>query len=189
MKPLKFNTWLTGPVIFLAALSAHAVHANQNQHGQAFEYAKVVHASPVYRHIETREPVENCWTETVRVERPQYRGNSKTPTLVGGLIGGAIGNAVGSGKRNKQVGAVVGTLIGMSIGRDKTRANSNHQNVDVAYRDEQRCETRYITQSHQQLNGYNVTYRYKGQTYSTFTEREPGERIKLAVSFRPVNEY
>lgn len=184
MKKTHYTVILSTAALCFAASSGWASSSAQH-----FEYANVVSANPIYETIQTRKPIESCWTETVRIERPQRRSNSATPTLVGGLIGGAIGNAVGSGKKNKKIGAVVGTILGMSIGNDTRSRSHRHNNHSARYEEQRRCETTYETQSYREIQGYDVSYRYKGQTYTTFMNDAPGKRIKLAVSFSPVHEY
>ena len=36
-------------------------------------------------------------------------------------------------------------------------------------------------------NGYDVTYEYRGQTYTTLMNRDPGNRVRLRVSVQPVD--
>ncbi len=157
---------------------------------QRFEdFGRVLNAQPVYKTYEHRVPHETCWNETVRVERNRHgHHNSSTSTLVGGVIGGAIGHAVGHGKSNKKLGAVVGSVIGMSVGRDigERKHNKHRHHNDPIYKEVERCDVRYTTKRDERLIGYDVTYKYKGQRYTTFTQEHPGKRIRLAVSVRPV---
>lgn len=155
---------------------------------RSIDYARVTQVNPVYDTIERRIPREQCWVETVREERPQYTNHSATGTLLGGLIGGAVGHAVGHGKNNKKIGAVVGTVLGMSIAHDATRhqrrETSHYRNA--SYRDVERCETRYEVKTEQVLNGYDVEYKYRGRLYNTFMDRQPGDKIKVAVQVTPL---
>ena len=162
-----------------------------------FDYGRVLSAEPIYQTFQHRTPRETCWTETVRTETPyqqhHQRHNSATGTIVGGIIGGAIGHAVGHGKSNKKVGAVVGSVLGMSIGNDISRRNSHnrypHSNHrEVRYDDVERCDVSYETTTEEKLIGYDVAYKYKGETYYTRTDQHPGRKIKLAVSVSPVNQ-
>ena len=152
---------------------------------QFYDYARVLSSEPIYETFEHRIPQESCWIETVREERPK-RGRSHTPTIVGGIIGGAIGNAVGSGDKNKKIGAVVGSVLGMSIGSDISRKHGR-DNIDIQYRDVERCETHYNIQRESKLTGYDVTYKYRGNIYTTSMSNEPGKRIKVAVSVQPID--
>ena len=50
----------------------------------------------------------------------------------------------------------------------------------------QRCRTVSDNyQSEPEVVGYDVTYRYAGQTYRTTTPYHPGKTIRVAVSVRP----
>ncbi len=173
-----FITAITTAFIALAPLS----HAETNRF---VDYAKVTSVTPRYQTFEHRIPEEQCWTETVRRDvRPQRR--SATGTIVGGIIGGAIGHAVGHRRSNKKVGAVVGSVLGASIGSDisnKHRSQSHHGSV---YEEVERCEMHYSVQTEERLTGYDITYQYRGETYSTRTDEHPGKRMKIAVSISPV---
>ncbi len=152
------------------------------------DFAKVKQVTPIYKTIERRIPEETCWTETVRHEHHTRRSSSSA--LVGSLIGGAIGHSAGHGKRNKKVGAVIGSIIGASIGNDienRKRRAGHHQRA--TYKDLERCETRYTTQTKEHLMGYDVTYQYRGERYTTHMHEHPGKRIKVKISLSPVIDY
>lgn len=174
-------------ILALAAISVSlAAQAGPSRHE---DYARVVSAEPVYETYERRVPREHCWVETVREEYTEPSHSSATPTLVGGIVGGAIGNAVGRGGDNKKIGAVVGSLLGMSVGHDIGKKRRSANRTEVSYRDVERCETRYRTHTEQELVGYDVVYKYRGNTYTTFTDRAPGDRIRVAVEVTPVSNY
>ena len=106
---------------------------------------------------------------------------------MGGIIGAAVGNRLGHEKRNKQVGAVAGAVLGASIGRDIT--SSSHANRHPGHRSREqveKCETIYDRSAEQVITGYDVVYRYKGDTYQMLMPYDPGHRVKLRVYFEPV---
>jgi len=145
------------------------------------EEATVLSADPVYRTVRINEPVEQCWDE--KVEVPSHSGQrSHTPLILGAIVGAAVGNEFGKG-RGKDLATVAGAVLGGSIGRD-VQANSHRHNSRVVY--EKRCEVvdRYRTE--EQLDGYDVTYRYNDQVNTTFTKHDPGPTIKVSVSVVPV---
>lgn len=157
-----------------------------------YDYAKVKRVTPIYQSFEHRIPRESCWTERVRVEeyRRGPRSGSTTGTLVGGVIGGALGHAVGRGSDNKKIGTVVGSALGMSIGNDVSRRRQSQyydDYPDVSYEDEQRCETTYSTEREERLSGYDVTYKYRGETFTTFMQEHPGDRLRVSVSVSPID--
>ncbi|WP_216825077.1 glycine zipper 2TM domain-containing protein [Agarilytica rhodophyticola] len=166
-------------------LSVSAFSAADNH--RFYDYAKVKDVTPIYKTYKHRVPEESCWVETVQTEHRRPRHNSATSTIVGGIIGGAIGHAVGHKKSNKRVGAVVGSALGASIGHDIGRRSRGADRYDVSYEDVERCEVSYHTETQERLTGYDVTYKYRGKTYSTFMEEHPGKRIKVSVNVQPVD--
>ncbi|SMF20794.1 Uncharacterized conserved protein YcfJ, contains glycine zipper 2TM domain [Alteromonadaceae bacterium Bs31] len=169
----------------------------QQQDRRQIDYAKVLSAEPIFQTIERQVPVENCWTEQLRQETPVYHNaqvkkhRSATGTILGAMIGGGIGNAVGAGDENKKVGTVVGALLGASIGNDVSRKHRYQReqqvsHTEVSYRNVQRCEVQQRTETEQVPAGYDVTYRYHGQTYHTQMDKHPGKRLKVAVSIEPL---
>ncbi|MBB3168664.1 glycine zipper 2TM domain-containing protein [Simiduia aestuariiviva] len=169
-------------LISLGCVSALLVQPALAGHNERQDYAKVVSATPIYEQVSYTRPQRECWTETVAYER-EHRASSKsaTPMLLGAVIGGAIGHAVG--KNDRRSGTAIGAVLGGSIGNDIGKSRS-HTTVD--YRDEERCETRQVREYEDRLTGYDVTYRYHGETYRTRMDRDPGKRLRVAVSVKPI---
>lgn len=147
-----------------------------------YDEAEVVDVEPIVRQVETIEPQERCWFETV--QRRQSGERSITAPLLGAIIGGAVGNAVGHKKRNKQVGAVVGAVLGGSLARDISRANHTHEAPSRRVRREV-CEVVEQRTTQERVTGYMVTYRYQGETHRARMERRPAERIRIRVQVAP----
>ncbi|MDX1695663.1 MAG: glycine zipper 2TM domain-containing protein [Ketobacteraceae bacterium] len=148
----------------------------------SYDYATVLNATPVTRIFTYQQPRQECWVETV--ERGQHREYSATGTLLGGVIGAAIGNKLGHKKRNKQMGAVAGALLGASIGNDISRRNAPRHG---GYTEQvEKCRTVQETIEEERVVAYDVTYRYRGKTYHTRTESDPGDSLKLRLSVTPV---
>ncbi len=166
--------------------SPFALAERYDHQEQAFDFARVTDVTPIYQTVKHRIPQEECWVETVRVESPQR--HSASGAIVGGVVGGALGHAVGNGKKNKKIGVVVGSILGMSIGNDvsKRRQAQHHQNA--RFEEFERCETTYDTKVEERLTGYDVTYEYLGQHYSTHMQNHPGKKIRVAVHVRPVTD-
>ena len=178
--------------LILATLGtlATASYAQGNRH---IDYAEVIDISPVYHTFEHRIPQRDCWPERVRIEPSHKQRSSATPAIVGGIIGGAIGNAVGHSKTNKKVGTVVGSILGLSVGNDigrRQQRNSGYSggHTGVSYKQIERCEVNHIIERKEKLVGYDVSYNYHGQTYTTRMDQHPGKRIKVSVNVSPV-EY
>lgn len=145
------------------------------------EEAQVLSADPIYRTVRINDPVEQCWDEKVYVSNHNdYQ--SHTPKILGAIIGAAVGNNFGSG-RGRHVATAAGAVLGGSIGRDvQSNKTRGHQSVEY----QERCEVVNNYRTEQQIEGYDVTYRYNGQVLSTYTERDPGETIRVSVTVVPV---
>ena len=167
--------------------STGAIAGYNNGHNSSYEYAKVVNASPITKVINVNTPRRECWQEEVAYNEPR-RHRSATPTILGTIIGGVIGNEIGHNKDSKKVGAIAGAILGGSIGRDighKTAYNRGH----TRYATEQVCKTYQDTHQEEQIVGYDVSYKYRGNIYQTQTNEHPGKRIKVRVSVTPVKSY
>ena len=162
----------------------------------SMDRAEVVAAEPIYRTVSYSEPVAQCAVveEPVYVQprrRAAYR--SYTGPILGAIIGGAIGNAVGHSKTNKKVGTAVGAVLGGTIGRD-IQHRAEQQRTDssgygarqVRYEQREVCETVYETRETLELDGYDVTYRYAGQTHTTRMDHDPGRFREVRVRVTPV---
>ena len=150
----------------------------------SFEYADVIASVPIYRVVKVSMPQEQCWEEEIAVDRYSRRHQSDTPVLVSAIIGGAIGNAVGHNKSNQRVGAVLGALLGRSIGRDMMHKRNRPDYTE--YETAQHCDTVYQRHEQERLVGYQVTYLYNGKEYSTRTDFDPGDQIRIQVSVQSV---
>ncbi|MFK7858854.1 MAG: glycine zipper 2TM domain-containing protein [Granulosicoccus sp.] len=173
------------------------------------EFADVVDVQPVYKNIRVREPRQECWVETrqriVGYEAPRYerhqahrseRSHSAGGVVVGGLIGGVIGNQLGRGHSSgSRAGATIaGAIIGSAVGNEARGNVSRHRNQRPAARrgapiyqteEIERCKEVSESRLEQRIQHYDVTYRYKGRTFTTRTKRDPGRQIELQVSISP----
>lgn len=150
-----------------------------------YDYAKVVSVRPIVRYVTVKRPVQECWQDT-----QYYRTRHAAPgvaggTLVGAIIGGVIGHQFGSGRGN-DAATVAGSMIGAAIGNDaaRRRAGGGYTTEEHA-RPVRRCETRYRSHREERVDGYDVVYRYKGQTYATRMPYDPGNKLKVRVDIRP----
>lgn len=175
------------------------------------EYAKVVDVQPVYREVRLREPREECWTEQQREiigyeqayrQEPwqgQNHRESRTTNgaLVGGIIGGVIGNQLGRGhSSSSRAGATIaGALIGGTIANEATASSARHRahrsprqirrHPVYETRPVEKCRRVVESRYERRLRHYNVTYVYKGRTFTTQLPRDPGNRLELQVSVAP----
>lgn len=140
-----------------------------------FAYAQVLDVSPVYADVRVPRPVEQC-NEYERVERvpPASAGG----TLIGAIIGGVIGNQVGSGS-GRRVATVAGAAIGGAVGNQA----GSHTRVS----EETRCHTIDSYVIEQQVVGYDVEYRYRGEVFMSRLDHDPGDRLRIRVAVSPVS--
>jgi len=154
-----------------------------NKHKQ-FTHAKVVDVEPIYKTIRISSPEQQCWNEDVHKPiRRQVRSDRPENVLIGGIIGGVIGHHLGDG-HNRNVATLAGTIIGSAIGRDSGVRTVHTGEYRVSQ--ERHCETRTTYRTEEQLQGYLVTYRYKGELFTTKMRQHPGKRIRVKVQVTPV---
>ncbi|OGT19238.1 MAG: hypothetical protein A2V90_08810 [Gammaproteobacteria bacterium RBG_16_57_12] len=174
-------TLATGPV-------AHADPKFKNHPSDAFyDYAKVVNVEPISRLVTVSVPRQECWEEEVSYPSERvYQTDAAGNMILGGIIGGVIGNRFGDGDGQKAA-TLAGTLIGASIGHDNAQRRVTG---DSGYRrgSEQRCRTQYQQTSEQRIDGYRVTYRYKGELFTDRLSYDPGERMRVRISVRPAQD-
>ncbi len=138
--------------------------------------AKVTDVDPVYQRVAGRPYAEEqCYHEPRRYSRSDKRKGS----LVGAVVGGVLGYKLGGDHRhNKRSGAAVGAVLGSVIGGEAAKSDR---------RSRRHCETVYNEgYGRQQLVGYNVKYKYKGQRFETFMDYKPGRYIDVRLSAVPV---
>lgn len=201
--------------IALAAVASSSYAAKRYVATERFtEFAKVVDVQPVYREVQLREPREECWTEqqqhiigyeTNHRHEHYQAGNHRKRTssgsaLVGGLIGGVIGNQLGRGHSSStRTGATVaGALIGGTIANEASGSTARHRNHRPSRptqgrpiyetRPVEKCRRVVESRYEQKLQHYNVTYLYKGRTFTAQMPRDPGNRLELQVSVSPARQ-
>ena len=177
---------------------------DNNSRTQRTDVATVVGVQPIYdRYAAQGYQRQECWDERSNAYDDGYYRDSNgrlyrngtdsnaNGTLIGALIGGALGNQAGKGDGRKAA-TIGGAVIGGVIGNQVDRNNDASGNYDQ-YRDNsgttRRCRTvtDYNNDS-RQVEGYTVTYRYAGQTYSSYTTRRPGRTMRVVVDVRPVDD-
>ena len=178
------KTLITLSLASLLALSSTQTFADkQHRHDNSFkDMAKVVHVEPIYTSVRIATPQRECY------QTPQYHSSnsqyqSYTSTIAGGIIGGVVGNQFGGGS-GKKIMTAAGALLGGSVGRDLNNQNNSQQ---VSYREECHVTQRYQQES--RIDSYLVTYKYKGQRYTTKMNHRPGKRIPVQISVRPISQY
>ena len=146
-----------------------------------YEFAPVLDVQPILREVRVSNPVRECWDEPVYQTRRQHK--SAGGMLAGGLIGGIIGHQVGGGRGNK-VATAMGTLIGAKIGHDAVNGDVGGERRLAGY--EEHCKTHHQVSYEQVVDGYDVTYEYRGREYRLVMPYDPGRHIKMRIQFTPV---
>ncbi len=163
------------------------------------EYGRVVRAQPRVEQI--RQPREECRTEYVQApsqysqqqQYPQQQQRSPGGAILGAIAGGIIGNQVGGGSGRAAataVGVMAGAVAGDRIsnnGRPMEQGQYGQpQYGQQQYPQEQAVrQCRMVDAYESRTTGYDVTYDYRGRSYTTFTQRDPGDRIRLRVTVEP----
>lgn len=153
----------------IAIASALLATAPAFAHGD-YDFARVVSVRPHY--VQISQPAQKCWTE--RVSEGYGPDRSYAGAVIGGLAGGILGNQIGGGNGRTAataVGAATGALMGDRL--------DNRYDRDTS-RVVQQCRTVDRVQTIQ--SGYDVVYRYRGATYTTVTDYDPGYSIRVPVT-------
>lgn len=173
-------------LLTLLASTVTGAQANDDYDGYSddgfYDYARVVDARPVYRIVQVSTPNRECWDEQ-RVHHSRGYDGSAAPTIMGGLLGGVVGSRFGGGK-GKDVATVAGVLLGASLANDMRRSRDHGGSYVTT---EQVCKNVNLYSEREELDGYQVSYRYKGKTYSTRMSHNPGKKIRVHVQVTPVD--
>ncbi|MFB9066800.1 glycine zipper 2TM domain-containing protein [Pseudofulvimonas gallinarii] len=152
-----------------------------------YAYGEVLEVQPVHRtsHYPTSRQV--CQDEPVEYYEAG-RPRSPAGTVVGAIIGGVIGNQIGRHghghyrHHHRDASTAAGAAIGAAIGYGASRDGGY---VRRGY--EQRCYEERGYESAQEVVGYDVTYRYRGEIYQTRTEQHPGDTIRVRVAVEAIH--
>lgn len=171
-------------IIFLVFANAATAGSKKHQYSnsnRSFEYAKVVDVRPLYREVRVSSPIRECWDEPVHQVR--HQSSSAGGMVAGGLIGGIIGHQFGKG-RGQKIATAMGAMIGAQVGHDSvTRENRKNRTTSVEY--QERCKTSHKVRYEEVVDGYEVTYKFRGNRYQIEMPYHPGKRIKMRVQFSP----
>lgn len=167
------------------ALSSPALFAGNKQYQSKNNFedtAHVTHVEPLYKTVRVSTPQRECWQQQQRSNYNQQK--SYTSTIAGSIVGGVVGNQFGGGS-GKKIMTVAGALLGGSVGRDLGYNNQSQSHYDTV----EQCRVTQRYHQEERNDGYRVTYRYNGQSYTTHMNQHPGKRIPVEVSIRPINNY
>jgi len=162
----------------LFAVSASLAITSQAQ-AEDVQYAraKVIESKPIVRIVEQTSYRQECRPQ---VRRSNHSANNSGGRILGSIIGAAIGHKIGKKSRHRTGATVAGAIIGGSIGNDVSRDN-NH-----SYEQHNACYMKPVTWQEERIIGYQVVYRYNGQTFESRMPYDPGKRIRVQISVSPV---
>ena len=194
-------------VMMASGLVANATLANTDDEAHHprnyYDYAEVVDVDPILRRSWESTPRQECRSEPVRVEyldrkdRGRHRETSHQstalPTLVGGVLGGVLGKQFGDGHGRTAL-TIAGALIGASIGKNAAtrsdldrgpQGNSRARPYEVRHEMRERCT--FVEDFHEveRVDGYRVTYLYKGHEFVRNMAEYPGSRVRIRVHVSP----
>jgi len=170
----------------LGTLSAHASDRQNSRDGydspSHIYKAKIVEVRPMYRYVRVNRPNKRCRYES-RTHEHRSKKSSVGSTLLGGVIGGAIGSRVGKGK-GRDAATILGAIIGAKVAND--RHNQRNPGRSTRHSEEVRvCRRVNNYYEERRQIGFRVKYRYRGDIYTTKTQRHPGRRLRLRVRVTP----
>jgi uncharacterized protein YcfJ len=147
------------------------------QAGDFEDFGRVVRVQP--RVEQVRTPRQECRTEYVQVQQQQQR--SAGGGIVGGIAGALLGSQVGGGN-GKVAATAAGAIAGAMVG-DRVDNDGRGQGGGVQEQAVRQCRT--VEAVENRNVGFDVTYEYRGHTYTNYMDRDPGDRIRLNVSVQP----
>jgi hypothetical protein len=109
--------------------------------------------------------------------RSGSEGGRTMASVLGSVIGAVIGSQVGGGSARYATTAI-GSTVGAVAGRQVYDNAQRERNARVTVCDPVPADRPYGTVGG---NAYDVTYEYAGRTYTTRTDYDPGERIRVRV--------
>ena len=164
-------------VALLCLLASGAAVAQTDTY---LDSARVRAVEPQYQTVHV--PRNECRSEWVSEPRPVAAGPNYGGIVIGALAGGVIGNQVGKGHGREAAtaaGAVVGAMAGNHIA-----GNARTAQYDDTQREVRSC--RQVMDVQTRIEGYRVTYEYRGREYTTIMRDDPGRTVPVRVSVTAV---
>jgi uncharacterized protein YcfJ len=146
-----------------------------------YAWAQVLRADPVYERVLVTEQVEQC-SDSVEYERIDGGGRRTAGAVIGAVVGGVLGNQVGDGSGRRAAtaaGAVAGGVAGSRIAGD---GGTGEVVLGPG------CQLVEVDREVNQLAGYDVEYRYRGDVFMSRVAEDPGERMRIRIAVSPAIE-
>lgn len=115
-----------------------------------------------------------------------------TATVIGGVVGAVLGSKVGGGTgryATSALGSMVGGMAGQAVYDQTVRSRTAGRQPTIRVCDPVPVNDGqvrdYGRDGYSNVQQYDVTYEYAGRQYTTRTNYNPGERIRVRVDVRP----
>ena len=143
--------------------------------------ARVRSVDPQYESVSVpRQECSRQWiNETRRVGRHNYGG-----AVIGGVAGALLGNQVGGG-HGREAATALGAVVGAFTGDGMANRDRGEQFEQVP-REVTTCRT--VNEVQSRIVGYQVSYEYRGQQFTTLMRENPGPTLQVRVSVDPVGQ-
>jgi uncharacterized protein YcfJ len=178
---------VVGATLAVLGLGGLAFGAWQVQQESGPVHARITEVETLTRTVET--PREVCEEVVVNLppEATSGQGASNDPHRVvgsaaGAIVGGLLGNQVGGGSGKKLAtlaGAIGGGLAGREV-QERVEARQHAQAGQSQPRTTTRQECRTVVDTHEETEGYEVTWRHGDSVQTTRLDSAPqGDRVLL----------
>ena len=159
-------------VLAAAALAAQA--------DPFYDQARVRGVEPRYETVNVpREECSRHWVSERRAVGPQHNPGG---LVIGGVAGALLGNQVGKG-HGREAATALGAVVGAVAG-DRIANRDRGDSYDEGPREVTTCRT--VNEVRNRVVGYDVTYEYRGQLFTTLMRDNPGPSLRVRVSVDPV---
>ncbi|MFO1191598.1 MAG: glycine zipper 2TM domain-containing protein [Rhodoferax sp.] len=147
-----------------------------------FDTARVRSVQPQYESVTV--PRQECTSQWIQEQRRVEPQRGYGGAVVGGLAGALVGNQMGQG-HGREAATALGAVIGAFAGDRVTQRDRHGERYEtLPPRQVQTCQT--VNEVQQRVTGYQVTYDYRGQQFSTVLPQDPGPTLQVRVSVDPV---
>jgi uncharacterized protein YcfJ len=171
------NILVAALAMSIIAMPLSAGHRNHQDKLVFKDRARVVDVEPIIEVVTIPSERRECWTEEVTSNGGRDR--SDAGMIVGSIIGGVAGHQVGRGN-GKKVATVGGTILGAVIGNNMGKDYRRSPRVRV----EERCQIIDESYQEERIDGYWVTMKYRGETFTQRMEEEPGKFVRVRVAVK-----
>jgi len=167
------NRFLLVPLLACTALAVHAE--------TYVDTARVRNVQPQYETVTIpRQQCTSQWiNETHRVESRRGYGGA----VIGGVAGAVLGNQFGKG-HGREAATALGAVVGAFTGDRMANRDYDGDRYEQVPRQVQTCQT--VNELQQRLTGFQVSYEYRGQTFTAVMPQDPGPRLQVRVSVDPL---